>query len=189
MIAGVRGMVQRLEASSVVLAVGPVDLRVALPGRTLSTIAPGQELSLRTYLYVREDQLALFGFRTGDELDLFEALLLVSGVGPKAALSILSAFEASEVRRAINQGDSHLLTRAQGIGARVAARIVTDLQGKIPMVDTDVEQATDAQAGAVAALIALGYSGVEAKRAVESVGPSDAVEDLVRSALGFLADR
>src|SRR4051812_34247026 len=127
MIAGLRGVVQRIDASSVVLAVGPVDVRVALPGRTVSALAAGQDLALRTYLYVREDQLALFGFRTGDELDLFEALLMVSGVGPKAALSILSAFEAGELRRAINHGDSHLLTRAQGIGARVAARIVADL--------------------------------------------------------------
>lgn len=189
MIAGVRGVVQRIDASSVVLAVGPIDVQVALPGRTVSTLAAGQDLALRTYLYVREDQLALFGFRTGDELDLFQALLLVSGVGPKAALSILSAFEAGELRRAINQGDAHLLTRAQGIGARVAARIVADLQGKIPMVDTDVEQGTDTQAGAIAALIAMGYSGGEAKRAVESVAASDSVEDLLRSALGFLADR
>jgi holliday junction DNA helicase RuvA len=189
MIAGLRGVVQRIDASSVVLAVGPVDVRVALPGRTVATLAAGQDLALRTYLYVREDQLALFGFRTGDELDLFEALLTVSGVGPKAALSILSAFEASEVRRAINTGDSHLLTRAQGIGARVAARIVTDLQGKIPMVEADVEQGTDAQAGAMTALIAMGYSGGEAKRAVDSVAPADSVEELIRSALGFLADR
>jgi len=189
MIAGLRGVVQRIEANGLVISMGPVDFKVAVPGRTLGELSVGQDLALRTYLYVREDQLALFGFRSGDELDLFESLLMVSGVGPKAALSILSALDASEIRRAINQGDSHPLTRASGVGARVAARIVTDLQGKIPMVETDVSQETDIQSGAISALIAMGYTGMEAKRAVDGVTGADSVEDLLRSALGFLADR
>jgi Holliday junction DNA helicase RuvA len=189
MIAGLRGVVQRIEAGGVVIEVGPVDVRIAVPGRILEGIHPGQDLALRTHLYVREDQLALYGFRTGDELELFEALMQVSGVGPRAALSILSALEAGEVRRAINNGDSPVLTRAQGVGARVAARIVTDLRGKIALVDSDTEEATGVQAGAIAALITMGYSGVEAKRAVDSVADQDSVESLIRSALGFLADR
>jgi holliday junction DNA helicase RuvA len=160
MIAGLRGVVQRIETSGVVLAVGPVEVRVAVPGRILDGMSLGQDLALRTHLYVREDQLALYGFRTGDELELFEALMQVSGVGPKAALSILTALESAEVRRAINTGDSLLLTRAQGVGARVAARIITDLQGKISVVDSEAEEGTGVQTGAIAALIAMGYSAV-----------------------------
>ncbi len=189
MIAGLRGVVQRIESSGLVLTLGPVDVRVSVPGRTASMVSVGQDLALRTYLYVREDQLALYGFRGGDELELFELLMTVSGVGPKAAMAILSALDASEIRRAINQGDSHLLTRAQGIGARVAARIITDLQGKIPLVEADVEQETGAQTAAITALMAMGYTGIEAKRAVDGVATVDSVEDLIRSALGFLADR
>ncbi|HZT06617.1 MAG TPA: Holliday junction branch migration protein RuvA [Chloroflexota bacterium] len=182
-------MVQRVGPNDVVLAVGPVDVRVSVPARTTSALVPGDEIALRTYLYVREDQLALYGFHTGDELALFELLMTVSGIGPKAALAILSVLEANEVRRAINLGNAQPFTRAPGVGARAAARIVTDLRGKVGAVEAEAEAVSDVEVAALGALMAMGYSSGEAKRAVENAGARDTVEDLLRSALGILADR
>src|SRR6266545_3408266 len=114
MIAGVRGRVAKIEAGAVVVAAGPVDVRVAVPASTAQHVVVGQEVSLRTHFYVREDQLALFGFETDAGLEIFELLLSVSGVGPKLALGVLSALEPADVRSAIARGDIQLLTRAPG---------------------------------------------------------------------------
>ena len=90
MIAGLRGRVMRIEAAAVLLSVGPVDVRVAMPSSTALGLTVGQSTELRTHLYVREDQIALYGFESDAALEIFELLLSVSGIGPKAALGVLS---------------------------------------------------------------------------------------------------
>jgi Holliday junction DNA helicase RuvA len=189
MIAGLRGRIVGVEPASVVITTGPIDVRVGIPTRMALRLVAGQELDLRTYLHVRENQLALFGFATRDELELFELLLTVSGVGPKAALNILSVLDATEIRQAITDEDPRTLARAPGVGLRVATRIVNDLQNKVPPPEADRATSGPGTHGeAIAALIAMGYAAAEAKKAVDRVANEESVEAVLRDALGILAE-
>jgi Holliday junction DNA helicase RuvA len=191
MIAGIRGRVMKAEPSGLVVSVGPIDLRVATPAPTSLGRRPGDEVELRTYLYVREDQLALYGFATDDELEIFELLLSVSGVGPKAGLGVLSALDPAELRRAIAYEDVRALTRAPGIGSRVASRIVMELKDKIGAAGPATTSAGigDLDGDTIAALVALGYQATEAKRAVDSAPRGQSLEDALRAALAVLAEK
>ena len=190
MIAGVRGRVKRVEASAVVLELGPVDVRVAIPTRVGAELAPGADLALCTHLYVREDQIALFGFKSEEELEIFELLLSVSGVGPRLAMGLLSTLDADQVAEAILHGQPQVLTRAPGVGARAAAKIIAELQGRVPVrARPVVAENGSLRNGALTALVGMGYAPAEAKRAVDSVADEESVEGLLRAALGFLADR
>jgi len=174
-----------------VVSVGPVDVRIFTPAPTALEAHAGDEIALRTHLYVREDQLTLYGFASDAELEIFEMLLSVAGVGPKAALGVLSALDPSEVRSAILQEDARALTRAPGVGLKAATRIIVELKGKVaavaPMIP--VGGRPDVEGDTVAALIALGYSVMEAKRAVDAAPRGDSVEDFLRGALTVLAEK
>lgn len=190
MIKGVRGRIQRIESGGVVLAVGPIDLGVLVPSPTASDLAPGQDVELRTHLHVREDQLALYGFRSYEELEIFELLLSVSGVGPRMALAVISALDPAGVRRAILSRDTQALSRAPGVGLRAASRIVTDLQGKVAPSAVESEMGDlHVSSSVLTALVGMGYSTAEAKRAIDMVSADGPVEDVLRAALGALADR
>jgi Holliday junction DNA helicase RuvA len=190
LIAGIRGHVLRVEAGGLVLSVGPVDVRVLVPASLASNVAPGQEVNLRTYLHVREDRLDLYGFASDGGLEAFALLLTVSGVGPKLALGVLSALEPKELSRAISRGDTQAIARAPGVGSRAASRIVTDLQSKFAAANLgETESADERSPGAVAALIAMGYSPSQARDAVASVAASQSVEDTLRAALSVLGER
>ncbi len=190
MIAGLTGVVRRVETSGLIVSVGPLDFRVSTPAPTILGARTGDEISLRTHLYVREDQLALFGFTSDAELEIFELLLSVSGVGPKAALGVLSALDPVEFRRAIHQEDARALTRAPGVGLRASTRIIVELKGKVEAVEAAMPLSgrPDSTSDAVAALIALGYTAAEAKRAVEAAAPGESVEATLRGALTVLAE-
>jgi Holliday junction DNA helicase RuvA len=189
-IAGLRGRVALVEPTAVVVTVGPIDILVGVPTRWALGLVPGQEVDLRTHLYVRENQIALYGFATRDELELFELLLTVSGVGPRAALNILSTLEAAEIRRAIADDDPRALARAPGVGIRAATRIVSDLQSKVRAAELErVPSESGAHGDAVTALIAMGYSAAEARRAVDRVAADETLEIVLREALGILAER
>jgi len=191
MIAGLRGSIRRVDAGGLVVSVGPVDVRIFTPAPTALEARAGDEIALRTHLYVREDQLTLYGFASDAELEIFEMLLSVAGVGPKAALGVLSALDPSEVRSAILQEDARALTRAPGVGLKAATRIIVELKGKVaavaPMIP--VGGRPDVEGDTVAALIALGYSVMEAKRAVDAAPRGDSVEDFLRGALTVLAEK
>lgn len=191
MIVGVKGDIRRVEASALVVSVGPVEMRVHTPASTALQARAGDEVALCTHLYVREDQLTLYGFRSEVELEIFELLLSVSGVGPKAALGVLSALDPTEVRRAILHEDVHALTRAPGVGQRAATRIIVELKSKIAAATPTivVGARTDVESDTVAALIALGYPAMEARRAVDAAPRSDSVEDALRGALTVLAEK
>ncbi len=189
MIAGLRGRVVDVEAAAIVVGVGPVDVRVGIPTRSALRLVAGQDVDLRTHLYVRENQIALFGFATGDELELFELLLTVSGIGPKAALNILSVLDADEIRRAIVDDDPRTLARAPGVGLRAATRIVNELQTKIRAPEVDrITSGSGAHGEAIAALVAMGYAAAEARSAVDRVASNASVEEVLREALGILAE-
>lgn len=191
MIAGLKGNIRRVEAGSLVVSVGPVDLRVAAPAPTIHGARAGEDISLRTHLYVREDQLALYGFATDAELEIFELLLGVSGVGPKVAMGVLSALDPAEFRRAIAYEDARALTRAPGVGTRAATRIIVELKGKVGVAEpvTTAIGRPDLEGDTVAALIALGYPATEAKRAVDAAPRGDSVEEALRGALAVLAEK
>jgi holliday junction DNA helicase RuvA len=190
MIAGLRGRVRKADASSLVVSVGPVDVRVSVPTPLALLAQPGAEVELRTYLYVREDQLALYGFESDSALEIFELLLSVSGIGPKAALGVLSALQPEQIRRAILQGDTRTLTTAPGVGARAASRIITDLQSKVTAEPAGAAVGVaDGAGAALEALVGMGYPPLDAKRAIDVAETDGSVEQILRSALGYLADR
>ncbi|MBI4214067.1 MAG: Holliday junction branch migration protein RuvA [Chloroflexi bacterium] len=184
---------RRSGANEVVVDVGPVDLRVLVPAQTADRLRPGVVTELHTHFVIhgdqRSSQVSLYGFESEVALELFEHLIRVSGVGPRAALGLLSVLDADEARRAIIAGDQRTLARAPGIGPRVASRIVSELQAKLAEMEPMVENG-DAQYGtALTALVGLGYSVVDVRQALEAGPPSAPMEELIRSALEFLDRR
>lgn len=150
----------------------------------------GREITLFTHLYVREDMQDLYGFLSEAELDIFLKLISVSGVGPKAALAVMSVMSCEEFAAAVITKDTKRLTKAQGVGPKAAQRIILELKDKLDMPDlSGVEHTAEVSADisqsdeAIAALTALGYSAYEAERAVSRVEGGMSLEDTVRAAL------
>lgn len=165
MIAGLRGAIETKRPDAVLVDVSGVIYRVGTSTSTLTAIGgAGESVRLFTYLLVREDQLALYGFATHDELELFEALISASGVGPKTACAVLSRFQPDQLREAIHQGNAQLFATVPGIGAKTAARLIVDLKGKLPEPAAGFSGAS-ADDDVVAALRSLGYSAAEAMTA------------------------
>ena len=135
MIAHLRGRVLRKSPQEVIVDVAGVGYRVAIPVSTFYRLGEeGTEVSLRVHTHVREDALALFGFLTAHEQDLFERLIQVAGVGPKLAVNILSGIEAAELAAALRGSDIARLTRVPGVGKKTAERLVVELKDKMPPV-------------------------------------------------------
>lgn len=178
------------------MQVGGVGLRVAAPASTLTQIgATGDTATLHTYLHVREDVLALYGFATEAERHFFEMLLSVNGVGPRHALGILSALAVDQIRDAIGRGNADLLTVVPGVGKRLASRIVLDLKDKVGARAVPSANGVPAVGGDNEVIEALtevfGYSLHQAAQAVSALGP-EAPRDLearIRAALAHFAPR
>jgi Holliday junction DNA helicase RuvA len=192
MIAGLKGRIERKLEDAALVDVGGVIYRVNTSGVTLEEIGDaGDSVRLFTHLYVREDQLTLFGFATPDELRLFETLIGVSGVGPKLALAILSRVRSEALEVAINGENAELLATVPGVGRKTAARLILELRGKlVPAggVAADVPSRDDAEV--VAALRSLGYTTAEAHGVLVRVprDPDLTIEDRVVAALRELAE-
>jgi Holliday junction DNA helicase RuvA len=166
---------------------GGIGVRVFVPEPVAAQHTPGSPLTLYTHLHVREDTLALYGFANDDELFMFEMLLNVSGVGPKVALATLSMLTPDALRLALANDEPAIIARVPGVGRRTAQKIVLELKDKVqPSAAglTALAQVTDLDTEVIEALTALGYSVVEAQRAVQKL-PKDAttVEDRLRLAL------
>lgn len=172
MIASVTGHLEARKANCLVLSVGGVGLKVFVPTIHLDKWPGlGQEVTLHTHLYVRESELALYGFPDTDERDLFEMLISVSGIGPRLALAVLSSLSADAVRAAVAQGRTEVLSQVPGIGGKTARRLIFHLQDKIAlqMAPAAVPMLTETDAEVIAALTSLGYSLVEAQASVQSL--------------------
>jgi holliday junction DNA helicase RuvA len=186
LIAIIEGRVYSKSADSLIVMVGGIGIRVLCPHPTLATARPGEEIVLHTHLIVREDDLTLAGFGSEEELGLFESLTRVQGVGPKLALSVLSFMAPDALRLAIGQEHPELLARVPGIGKKTAQKIVLELKDKIGAgeVSEGLAAITEADAAVIDALTALGYSIVEAQRAVQGL-PREVtdVEERLRRAL------
>jgi len=171
-IAFLRGTLVSRTDESVILDVAGVGYEVIVPLRT-RVGAIGDELTLYTYLHVREDGISLYGFESIEDRTLFELLITVSGIGPKSAIGMLSHITPAELRRAVKTGDVNRLLALPGIGQKTAQRIILELKDKLGDVDDDFEGdevysdgSGDAVGEAIEALVALGYSFHEARRFV-----------------------
>lgn len=201
MYAYLKGTVEEITEDNLVLEVGMIGYNIKISARTANLLGGiGSTVKIYTYTLVREDTFSLYGFLTGDELEIFKKLITVNGIGPKGGLSILSVMSADELRFAIISGDSKAISKAPGIGARTAERVILDLKDKISIKDALTPEnnavsisLTGEAIGrekneAVEALVALGYSAADALRAVKQVdaAPDTSVEDILKASLKYL---
>lgn len=191
MIANLKGMIEVIRKDHLVVSVGGVGFKVYVPTSFLENLGGiGRQVELFTHLHVRENELAMYGFNSEDERALFELLLSVSGVGPKVAMSLLSAMSPDSLRLAIAQGNAEALTRVPGIGPKMARKIVFHLKDKVAVElgPEAVPLLTEADAEVIAALTSLGYSVVEAQAALQSLPAEEMpIEERVRLALAYFA--
>jgi Holliday junction DNA helicase RuvA len=193
-IASVEGVVGAITADSLVIEVGGIGYRVFAAPAILATATPGKTLKLHTYHLVREDQQALYGFRTAEELGFFNLLLTVTGVGPKVALAIVGSRPTADLQLAIMTGDQAVLVSIPGIGKKLAERIIFELKEKVAAAGVaaagSVAGVGAAESEVVAALQALGYSLAEAREAsriaLADTTIGGTLEDRVKAALRTL---
>lgn len=194
MIAGVKGIIESVGSNWVIVDVNGVSFQVFVPTSALSSLMTvGQPVRLHTHLHVREDNLTLFGFVSARDLSIFETFITVKGIGPKLGLAMLSAMDAEQLSSAIASGDANLLTAVPGIGKKTADRIILELKDKIGgswILDRDMETA-QGNGDVVSALTSLGYSVVEASRAVAAIPSSSkaGLEDKIKLALKYLGSK
>ena len=179
MISRLRGTVAARTTAGFVLDVGGVGYLLAATPRVTARV--GEEATVETYLVVREDALQLYGFASAEERELFELLLGVSGVGPKVALAIVSGSTPVELRRAIARDDIKRFQAIPGIGLKTAQRVVLELKEKL--VGLDIGGPDTGELTARDALVELGWSLVDAERALADVDSDLPIEEQVRHAL------
>lgn len=194
MLYSVRGKLIQTTATCAVVECGGVGFLCQTTLNTLKTLKPGSEVMLYTYLNVREDAMELFGFATKTELDTFKTLISVSGVGPKAGLALLSELSPEQVAMAIATDDVKTITRAQGIGKKIAQRIVLELKDKLakaaasdsgfaPVSAAAVSAAGGNVSKAIEALGVLGYTPAEVSPVLAQFGGNLPVEQLIAMTL------
>ena len=187
MIGHIRGTVLSAIRDSVVIEAGHLGYRVRVLAPTLTNAREGAELSLWTHLAVRENSHDLYGFESKEELQWFELLLTVSGIGPRSALAVLNSADIQTLESAISGNDASVLARAFGIGRKTAEKIVLELKEKV--VATPGSAGAGASDGEVVdALVSLGYSLKEARDTARAI-PKELVraEDRIREALRLLS--
>jgi Holliday junction DNA helicase RuvA len=194
MYAYIKGKIVSRQLDGLVLDNHGIGYRInASPGLMERFPAKGEETLVHTHLYVREDMQALYGFPSAEDLNMFELLLTVSGIGPKVASGIVGSMSPSQFALAVITGDAKALTQVRGIGRKGAERLILELKDKLKGADfpegyssagSIAPEGQSAQNEAITALMVLGYSGQEAARAVAAIfTPESGLEDLIRQAL------
>ncbi len=191
MIATLEGKIEHKGSDHIVVGVGGVGFRVRVPLSTLSGVGDvGDRVKLHTHLHVRENELALYGCETAEELELFELLLTVSGIGPRSALLMLSKLTPEMLSNAIANKNLDVLSTVPGIGKKTAERIVLDLKGKVKVVsEAGAVVPSQVDQDAIAALTALGYSVGEAQTALRYLTPEEqklSIEEKILTALRYM---
>lgn len=198
MIYSVRGILIYAEPTFAVVECGGVGFKCFISNSTLASLpSSGKEVNLLTYMSIREDAMDLYGFSTPNELDAFKLLISISGVGPKAAISILSALTPDKLAIAVSSGDVKSIQQAQGIGKKTAERIVLELKDKMVGVASgsasvvvegikNVSTNNNSQE-AVEVLVSLGYNQSDAAAVIGGLDPSMSVDDMIRKGLKALA--
>lgn len=189
MIASIEGDLAGKATDHVVIAIGGIGLEVCAPFSTIEKLN-AERVFLHTRLVVREDSLTLYGFATTNERDLFDAVLKISGIGPRLAIAILSTLSVENIHSAVLNNRPEIISRVPGIGKKTAQKIVLELHDKVPSVLDAIPLGADEDTSAevMDALTALGYSVVEAQTAIQAI-PLDApksVEERVLIALQSL---
>lgn len=189
----IKGILAKKAENYAVVDAGGVGYLMNISLSTMQELGSvGSEVKMYTYLVVREDAMELCGFATIEEKEMYLKLIGVSGVGPKAAMSILSVASPSKLAAAIITGDVKTITKAQGVGPKVAQRVILELKDKIDNSELDIpdisvsEEKDTSYAEAAKALVVLGYSPEEANRAVAKVDAGLSVEEIIKKALILL---
>ncbi|NIS79202.1 MAG: Holliday junction branch migration protein RuvA [Anaerolineales bacterium] len=189
MIFSLRGVVQHVAEDELVLELGSVGLQVAVPRPVLDDAEVGKPLFLLTKLVIRDTSIAIYGFNSADQRNLFELLMQVSGVGPRLALSVLSHLSADVLQSAVVNDQPEVVSRVPGVGRKTAEKIVFHLKDRLkaPLEAIGVQSEMDTEVLSV--LTALGYNLVEAQAALQSIPPDTAedVEQKVKQALRYFA--
>ncbi|MFR9308624.1 MAG: Holliday junction branch migration protein RuvA [Lachnospiraceae bacterium] len=202
MISYIRGTLAEAQGSLIVVEAGSVGVNINVPLSLVEGLpSVGEEVTIYTCLRVTDDALTLYGFGSRNDLEMFRQLLNVSGIGPKGALGLLSVLTPDELRVAVVTGDAKALTRAPGVGAKTAQRIILDLKDRVSLDElsympeqsggaaaSSTSQSAQALREAIEALVQLGYAPTEAARAVRKVENSSAMdaEAILKAALkGF----
>jgi Holliday junction DNA helicase RuvA len=193
MIASLSGPIQFIGSDNLVVNVGGVGIRVSVPQTVLEDVGGvGRKIFLHTHLIVREQELALYGFESAEDLQLFEVLLSVNGVGPKVALAILSTLSPELLKSAIMREETAVLQRVPGIGKKTAERMMFQLRDKIDTAGAEagISMVTDMDADVIDFLTGLGFSIVEAQTALQNI-PREAqtVDERVQYALQYMDQR
>lgn len=192
MISSVRGTVAEMGQSAVEIDVQGIGYLVQVPASTLAGLRLGEQVRLLTSMVVREDSIALYGFRDMEQRELFGCLTGVTGVGPRLALAVLGRLKPESLRRAIASADITTLTQVPGVGKRGAERMILELKDQIGVSDSGGRPAASKVAEVRDALVGLGYTHGELAEVLDDVAASDAsgsadVESLIKAALKALA--
>ncbi len=171
MIGLLEGELREMKNGTALVLCGGVGYRVSVSAYTLGKIAGAESVLLYIHTHVREDQLTLYGFLDDDELEMFELLISISGIGPKVALGILSIADPNTIRTAIVHKDASLLTRVSGVGKKTAERVIIELQNKVKETELHGTAQALADQDALEALCAMGYSVTDAREALKLVAP------------------
>lgn len=186
MISLLKGIIESETEKCVILDVNGVGYKVYISGNTFKNLPKkGEKIKLYTHLHVRENAMELYGFLNLEELEIFELLISISGIGPKGALSVLTVVSIDTLKKAIVNEESDILTKVSGIGKKMAEKIILELKNKIGDEFTGKGVSVDSEA--IDALMSLGYRLQEAREVLKKV-PEDVegVEDRVREALKLL---
>lgn len=194
----IKGTLEEILDDTIVVETGGIGYNILASGQVYQKLPPlGSEIKVYTYSYVREDQLSLFGFASRDELSVFRLLIGVSGIGPKAGLTILSGMSADDLRFAVVGEDVKAIERIPGVGKKTAQRLIIELKDKLSLTDafenalekeslgTAPLESGDLRSEAIMALTALGYGSQEATKAVRAVPVTEdaTVESILKGAL------
>ncbi len=196
MIGYIKGTVEEMWEEGILLECAGIGYRIFVPSLFLNRLSIGETRKIYTYLSVKEDSMTLFGFADRDSLETYKRLLSVNGIGPKAAMNVLSFMTAEEFRMAVLAGDANKIAKTPGLGKKTAQKILLELKDKFDFVQ-ELEDAlggsaaldSDGAADAVEALIALGYSGSDALKAVREAEKTGGAQDsgaLLKQALKIL---
>ena len=201
MYAYIKGELAEKNIDSIVVEAAGVGYLIYIPTQYFDMLPDeGEDVKIYTYLCVREDAMILYGFLSKDDLEIFKLLITVSGIGPKGGLAILSTLSADDLRFAILSGDSKAISKAPGIGAKTAQRVILDLKDKLSLEEAfelksehvsrqNENGSSGVKNEAVQALVALGYASSEALKALNGIEITDDmdVETLLKAALKNMA--
>ena len=169
MIAHLKGKIEYLRNNYVIVNVNNVGYKVFLSVYTFGKVAGKTEVEFHIHTYVREDTLALYGFLTIEELEMFELLLSISGIGPKAGMGILSIATPKTIKTAILNEDPSILTKVSGIGKKIAERVILELKNKVADISVGDKEEATVDVDAIEALMMMGYTNSEARDALKTV--------------------